>query len=149
MDLTAANAGDSRIVLGHGGKATRLTHDHKVTDPLEVARIQGAGGFIYRGRVLGVLALTRSLGDHLLKRFIIAHPHVQQQTLDLSSSSSAEKPSFLILACDGLFDVLSDEAAVDLVQNFQGEKCDVANHLVEEALRRGTTDNVSAIVVWL
>lgn len=148
MDLTTANAGDSRVVLGHGGKATRLTHDHKVTDPLEVARIEGAGGFLYKGRVLGVLALTRSLGDHLLKRYVIAHPYVRQESLDLSTAT-AEKPSFLILACDGLFDVLSDQAAVNLVLNYSGEKSDVANHLVEEALRRGTTDNVTAIVVWL
>jgi serine/threonine protein phosphatase PrpC len=144
VDLITANVGDSRVVLSHGGKVTRLSHDHRINDPLEVARIERSGGFLYRNRVLGVLALTRSLGDHVLKQFVIAHPHVRQESIDLST-----KNSFLILACDGLFDVMKDQEAADLVQQFQGDKADVACHLVEEALRRGTTDNVSAIVVWL
>ena len=48
-------------------KAVRITHDHKSTDPKEVARIENAGGIMIRGRVLGVLAVARSLGDHGLK----------------------------------------------------------------------------------
>lgn len=139
-----ANAGDSRIVLGHQGQAVRLTTDHRVDDPLEVARIEQAGGFIFKGRVLGVLAVTRSLGDYLLKDFVVAHPDIQQRRLDLS-----REPTFLIVACDGLWDVLTDQEAVNLVLHWDGEKEDAAKYLVRESLRRGSTDNVTVVVAWL
>jgi serine/threonine protein phosphatase PrpC len=148
VQITTANAGDSRVVLGYEGHGIRLTHDHRVDDPLEVARIEGAGGFLFKGRVLGVLAVTRSLGDHMLKDYVIAHPTVNERTIDLNNNRSAV-PTFLIVACDGLWDVMQDQEAVDLVQQYPGEKTSVAQFLVEEALRRGSTDNVTAIVAWL
>jgi serine/threonine protein phosphatase PrpC len=124
-----------------------LTLDHRVDDPKEIARIQKAGGFIFKGRVMGVLAVTRSLGDHIFKTFVIAHPAVRE--LDLQLESGSVEPSFLIIACDGLYDVMTDKEAVDLVRNFAGEREDAAQFLVQQALRRGTTDNVTAIVAWL
>jgi serine/threonine protein phosphatase PrpC len=137
--------------LAHQGKAERLTCDHRVDDPREIVRIQKAGGFVFKGRVMGVLAVTRSLGDHVFKKFVIAHPTVREIQLDLREASQG-KPSFVIVACDGLYDVMSDQEAVDLVLQIivhRGEKEDAAQYLVEEALRRGTTDNVTAVVVWL
>jgi serine/threonine protein phosphatase PrpC len=119
-------------------------------DPLEVARIEKAGGFLFKGRVLGVLAVTRSLGDHMLKDYVIAHPTVNERTLELNElTNSSNTPTFLIIACDGLWDVMRDQEAVNLVQQYPGEKTRVAQYLVEEALRRGSTDNVTAIVAWL
>jgi serine/threonine protein phosphatase PrpC len=79
-------------VLGHQGKATRLTKDHRTDDPEEVQRIEKAGGFMFKGRVLGVLAVTRSLGDHCMKEYVIAQPFVKEISISLS-----EAPSFLIL----------------------------------------------------
>ena len=61
----------------------RITHDHKSTDPKEVARIENAGGIMIRGRVLGVLAVARSLGDHRLKEYVIARPYLYQQLFKL------------------------------------------------------------------
>jgi serine/threonine protein phosphatase PrpC len=156
VHITTANAGDSRIVLGYEGQGIRLTHDHCMDDPLEVARIEKAGGFLFKGRVLGVLAVTRSLGDHMLKDYVIAHPTVNERTLELNeltnnsnNSNRCAAPTFLIIACDGLWDVIRDQEAVNLVQQYPGEKTSVAQYLVEEALRRGSTDNVTAIVAWL
>ena len=68
--IYAANAGDARIVLGHAGKAHRMTRDHRTDDPEEVRRIEESGGFIFKGRVLGILAVTRSLGDHCMKEYV-------------------------------------------------------------------------------
>ena len=68
--IYAANAGDARIVLGHGGKAHRMTRDHRTDDPEEVRRIEESGGFVFKGRVLGILAVTRSLGDHCMKEYV-------------------------------------------------------------------------------
>ena len=64
-------------------------------------------------RVLGILAVTRSFGDHGMKDFVTASPHLSE--VDLSGSS--QPYPFLILACDGVWDVLSDEEAVDLIMD--------------------------------
>ena len=68
--IYAANAGDARIVVGHQGVAHRMTRDHKTDDPEEVRRIEESGGFVFKGRVLGILAVTRSLGDHCMKEYV-------------------------------------------------------------------------------
>jgi serine/threonine protein phosphatase PrpC len=145
--------------------ATRLSRDHHIDDPLEVARIAAAGGFVHKKRVCGLLAVTRSLGDQIVKPLVIAHPHVQEIEIDAAPPATSapneeeehrqreHQRQFLIVACDGLWDVMSDKLAVRLVVEYcivQGHsKDDAATHLVQEALRRGTADNVTAVVVWL
>src|SRR6202035_5165989 len=69
--LYTANAGDARGVLCRGGKAMRLTYDHKGSDKQEAKRITDAGGFVMSGRVNGVLAVTRSLGDSSMKEYVV------------------------------------------------------------------------------
>ena len=54
--------------------AERLSYDHRVDDLKEQDRIKKAGGFITRNRVLGILAVTRSFGDHGMKEFVSADP---------------------------------------------------------------------------
>ncbi len=61
--LLVANAGDSRCVMGHGGKCTALSFDHKPDVQTEIDRIHKAGSVITEGRVDGNLNLTRALGD--------------------------------------------------------------------------------------
>jgi len=145
LTLYAANAGDARIVLGHQGKATRLTQDHRPDDPDEVARIEKAGGFMFKGRVVGVLAITRSLGDHCMKSYVVGEPYCSETTIELQPKN----PSFAICACDGLWDVFEDQEAVDFVLKYQYERERIAEHLVNEAIRKGSTDNISVVVAWL
>jgi len=142
--LYAANVGDTRAVLCRAGQAIRLTVDHKTTDPAEVKRIEASGGFVVRKRVLGVLSVTRSFGDHAMKRFVVARPHTSRTEL-------AANDAFLIIACDGVWDVLSDQDACDVCRLAieQGQVDQVASVLVKTALARGTTDNVSVCVVGL
>lgn len=176
VEITTANVGDSRVVLGIGDSnkvftSKRLTYDHRVDDALEIERIQRAGGFLFRNRVVGILAVTRSIGDHVLKDFVIAHPYVNELQLnvtendgdseierndeiDIPDKSNNKKDTinrnkFLIIACDGLWDVFSDAEAVALVNAYKGKKEDVAQHLIQHSLQRGTTDNVTVVVVWL
>lgn len=93
--LYSANAGDARGVLCRSGKAVRLTYDHKGTDKQEAKRITDAGGFVMSGRVNGVLAVTRSLGDSSMKEFVVGAPYTTETEL-------CEEDEFLILACDGV-----------------------------------------------
>mmetsp|Transcript_17786 Transcript_17786/g.36866 ORF Transcript_17786/g.36866 Transcript_17786/m.36866 type:complete len:363 (+) Transcript_17786:190-1278(+) len=144
--IYAANAGDARIVLGHGGRAYRMTKDHRTDDPEEVQRIEESGGFIFKGRVLGILAVTRSLGDHCMKEYVIAKPYTSEKTITVTSERDI---SFIILACDGLWDVFRDQEAVDFVLDRIAEKELVAKYLVEEALKKGSTDNITVSVAFL
>lgn len=93
--LYSANVGDARGVLCRAGKAVRLTYDHKGSDKQEAKRITDAGGFVMSGRVNGVLAVTRSLGDSSMKEFVVGAPYTTETEL-------CDEDEFLILACDGV-----------------------------------------------
>lgn len=58
--LYTANAGDARAVLSRGGKAVRLTYDHKGSDAQEARRIKEAGGFVMNNRVNGASISLRT-----------------------------------------------------------------------------------------
>jgi len=98
--LYCANAGDARGVLCRGGKAIRLTYDHKGSDKQEAKRIMDAGGFVMSGRVNGVLAVTRSLGDSSMKEFVVGSPYTTETEL-------FDEDEFVILACDGVSSILT------------------------------------------
>jgi len=144
--LYVANCGDARAVLGASGKASRLSHDHKGTDEGEVKRITDLGGFVVLNRVNGVLAVTRAFGDFNMKEFVTADPFIT--TTDLPDDS---QEAILILACDGLWDVVSDQEAVDFVVSRIGKHSiqQVSEMLLHHALDSGSTDNVSIMVIKL
>eukprot|EP00298_Acanthocystis_sp_HF-20_P010857 c19089_g2_i1.p1 GENE.c19089_g2_i1~~c19089_g2_i1.p1 ORF type:complete len:291 (-),score=104.28 c19089_g2_i1:96-944(-) len=135
--LYTANAGDARAVLCRGGKAIRVSYDHKAKDQYESDRIHKSGGFIAMGRVNGILAVTRSLGDHALKEFVVPFPHTSEVPLSYADE-------FVIIACDGLWDVVSDQGAVDFVRGVLDGK-EMSQKLVQKALDEGSTDNISVI----
>ncbi|OJT06950.1 Protein phosphatase 2C -like protein [Trametes pubescens] len=137
--LYCANAGDARGVLCRAGKGVRLTYDHKGSDKQEAKRIMDAGGFVMSGRVNGVLAVTRSLGDSSMKEFVVGSPYTTETELN-------EEDEFLILACDGLWDVVSDQAAVELVRGIADPR-KAAEELLEHAYRNYSSDNVTVLVV--
>ncbi|XP_072314170.1 integrin-linked kinase-associated serine/threonine phosphatase 2C [Eucyclogobius newberryi] len=171
-----ANLGDSRAVLcrmelsdGQKKPVTLcLSKEHNPTMYEERMRIQRAGGSVREGRVLGVLEVSRSLGDGQYKRCgVISTP-------DLRRCQLTHNDRFMILACDGLFKVFSAEEAVKFVLNVL-EVCSAANEqknpspapglepgpapcsapaldgacqqLASEAVRRGCADNVTVILV--
>lgn len=103
--IVVANCGDSRALLCRGKQAVPLSTDHKASRPDEVARIEAAGGHVisWQGyRVLGVLAMSRALGDRYLKPYVIGQPEV-------TCTARSDDDECLILASDGLWDVLSNE----------------------------------------
>jgi len=140
--LYTANAGDARAVLARsGGKALRLTYDHKGSDESETKRIVDAGGFVALNRVNGVLAVTRSLGDHLMKDYVIADPYMKSTKLEPGDTH-------LVLACDGLWDVASDQEVVDLIVG-ESDAQKASEKLLVHALKNGSTDNISVMTIFL
>ncbi|PFH51478.1 hypothetical protein AMATHDRAFT_58844 [Amanita thiersii Skay4041] len=137
--LYSANAGDARAVLCRAGKAVRLTYDHKGSDKQEAKRITDAGGFVMSGRVNGVLAVTRSLGDPSMKEFVVGAPYTTETQLH-------DEDEFLILACDGLWDVISDQSAIDLVRDVVDAQ-EASEILLKHALAHHTMDNVTVLIV--
>jgi len=141
--LYSANVGDARAVLARNGTAIRLTEEHKASDEIEAKRITDGGGFIIHGRVNGQIIITRSLGDHLMKEFIIGDPYMSHEKL-------TEKDNFLIVACDGLWDVVEDQQAVDFVlEHASLSASEISKKLLIKALLDGTTDNLSIMVIKL
>jgi serine/threonine protein phosphatase PrpC len=138
--LYTANVGDSRAVLCRGSKAIRLTVDHKASVPEEQKRISDAGGFIGRNRVNGVLAVSRALGDHMLKEndVVTAIPYTTDTELQ-------EDDHFLILACDGVWDVMTDQEAADFVQGkFRASQLDVTDDKAKQNGNTSTTNTAKA-----
>ncbi|CAH1829128.1 unnamed protein product [Saccharomyces cerevisiae] len=138
--LYTANVGDSRIVLFRNGNSIRLTYDHKASDTLEMQRVEQAGGLIMKSRVNGMLAVTRSLGDKFFDSLVVGSPFT-------TSVEITSEDKFLILACDGLWDVIDDQDACELIKDIT-EPNEAAKVLVRYALENGTTDNDSRFLNW-
>jgi protein phosphatase 1B len=151
--IICANAGDSRCVLGTAGTTKPLSYDHKPNHEVERKRIENAGGSVQWKRVDGDLAVSRAFGDFQYKTRHDLKPQEQKVScwpdVDIHIRNSAED-EILILACDGVWDALSSEAAVDTVRNIflKGEiKMDlVSEELIDIALDQGSRDNISAVV---
>lgn len=169
-DLAVANLGDSRCVLGSTGGdrrrrlSERLTTDHKPDLPSERARIERNGGSVVRHGGVAyrvshencplLLAVSRSLGDRPLKRhrgLVSPEPEVRARRLKANDD-------FLILATDGLWDVISDKEAVALVYDVIGEALatssvtqalctEAAAKCIKAARKRYTMDNVLVLVL--
>lgn len=140
--LIVANVGDSRAVLARDGKAYPMSEDHKPNRADERQRIEQAGGVVvWAGtwRVGGVLAVSRAFGDRLLKKYVVAEPDI----LDTALTGS---DTLLIMATDGLWDVVSNQEAISMVRNTRNAEA-AAVRLTTEAFQRGSSDNISCIVV--
>jgi integrin-linked kinase-associated serine/threonine phosphatase 2C len=154
-----ANAGDAEsvVALRAEGQAALAadcpTLKHKPTDESERERIQGAGGFVIFGRISGMLGVSRAFGD---RPFKVPYSKTQGDLVTVEpytrSYQFGDAHRFLLVACDGLFDVFSYEEVVAFAQRkFDAgvKPNELAESLVDEALRLGSLDNVTCIVVYL
>uniref|UniRef100_A0A5B7BTW0 protein-serine/threonine phosphatase n=1 Tax=Davidia involucrata TaxID=16924 RepID=A0A5B7BTW0_DAVIN len=147
--LLIANAGDCRAVVCRKGVAVQMSQDHRPSYLPERQRVEELGGYIEYGYLNGELAVTRALGDWHMKSLhgsaspLTAEPDVQRVLL-------TEDDEFLILGCDGIWDVMSNQEAVSLVRRELSRHDDpqrCARELVNQAIRKHTDDNLTAIVV--
>ncbi|GER25186.1 protein phosphatase 2C family protein [Striga asiatica] len=140
--LYVANVGDSRTIISKAGKAIPLSEDHKPNRSDERKRIESAGGVVmWAGtwRVGGVLAMSRAFGNRMLKQFVVAEPEIQDREVD-------QNLDLLVLASDGLWDVVPNEDAVSIAQR-EDDPENAARKLTETAFIRGSADNITCIVV--
>lgn len=140
--LTVGNVGDTRCILikKNSDEVIRLTVDHKPEMPEEKAYIESHGGFVENGRVNGILAISRCLGDSSLGEVINPTPFIKQTDIN--------EDCILIFACDGLWDVISDQDAASIVKP-EIDPMLAARKLRDSALNSGSTDNVSVVVVFI
>ncbi|KAI3683692.1 hypothetical protein L1987_84205 [Smallanthus sonchifolius] len=145
--IIIANAGDCRAVLCRNGSAMQITEDHRGSTCLhEKERCERLGGYFDEdGYLNGQLGVTRALGDWHMKKekLLIAEPDVRQMVL-------TDDDEFMIIACDGIWDVFANQEAVSLVrrqlrQHNDPQNC--AKELINQALRLHATDNLTVIVV--
>lgn len=156
--MFVSNTGDSRgILVTKDGQIREMSHDHKPNSVNERDRIQAKGGrvvFFGTWRVEGVLAVSRSFGDRLLKKWIIPDPEVIAHKVDECNDL------FLILATDGVWDTVSNEEAAQVaieVWNNPHQKDmtlnqrlrAIAQKITSFAYTRGSMDNITTLVVHL
>jgi len=143
-DLIVANCGDSRAILYQGGSIVPLTRDHRPEDYEEKQRIIKQGGTVIGGRLQGKLGVSRAFGNSEFKesKYLISEPEIKEVNLDCDAQ-------FLVVGCDGLFEKLSNFEIVNFIKNNIPTKSleEVIQELVEEALDRGTEDNITVMVV--
>ncbi|KAJ9454566.1 Protein phosphatase 2C [Diplonema papillatum] len=157
--LQVANVGDSRIVLLKRSALTNgeercvsLTTDHKPAQAEERRRIEAAGGHVANNRVDGSLAVSRAFGDASYKSKcaltskVIAVPDIVHH--------DAQEGDVVLLCCDGVFenDAFSNPNVIDFIAErliLKQDLATIAAAIVDEAMARGSKDNISAMLVQL
>ncbi|KAL6533868.1 hypothetical protein OROHE_013701 [Orobanche hederae] len=127
--LVVANAGDCRAVL---------------------CRREASGGYVYDGYLNGQLNVTRALGDWHMEGLKCQKGGPLTAEPELMRTSLTEEDEFLIIGCDGLWDVFMSQNAVDFARRRLQEHNDpimCSKDLVDEALKRKSGDNLSVVVV--
>ncbi|XP_053213549.1 protein phosphatase 1B-like [Panonychus citri] len=148
-----ANCGDSRAVLSRSGKAHFSTQDHKPANPKEKERIQRAGGSVTIQRVNGSLAVSRALGDYDYKQVVGRGPCEQLISPEPDLTVKARDPEhdeFLILACDGVWDVMNNDDLCSFVNyqlSIQPDLELVASSIIDTCLHKGSKDNISVVLI--
>lgn len=146
--IVCANAGDSRSVLSQKTDsvetAIALSFDHKPDDLAEEQRIRAAGGYVAGGRVEGDLAVSRGFGDYRFKIPVVVlgngGGHGDQKVSPIPDvivqRRDAQRDAFIVVACDGIWDVQSNVEAVQTVATlFQEGETDLG--LLCEEVRAG------------
>uniref|UniRef100_A0A5K3FQ13 PPM-type phosphatase domain-containing protein n=1 Tax=Mesocestoides corti TaxID=53468 RepID=A0A5K3FQ13_MESCO len=147
------NCGDSRAMLIRDGEVGFATTDHKPAHPTEKERIQNAGGSVIVQRVNGSLAVSRSLGDYSYKTVRglgptqqLISPEPEITVIDRQK----DRDQLIVLACDGVWDVMSNEDLCQVVgerMRCVDDLSRVCDEVIDYCLYRGSSDNMSIVLV--
>ncbi|KAG8348314.1 putative Protein phosphatase 2C [Trypanosoma vivax] len=163
--ITCASVGDSRAVLCREGSAVALSEDHKPENTLERERIEAAGGTVSDNRVNGQLAMSRAMGDfsYKMQKNLDSREQLVIAVPDTISVERENGDAFVVLACDGIFDVLNNQELIDLICRKKAEgktNKQICGEICHECLappaegggfatRSEGTDNMTIIIVDL
>jgi serine/threonine protein phosphatase PrpC len=146
--IIVANTGDCRALMNRAGKCIQLSRDHRPTDPEEMKRIEESGGKVIGGRLQGELALSRAFGDY---RFKIDSPLLtcDPEIREFSLTADVE---YIVVACDGLYETFENNEVIEFINhqlsNYPSKTMnEIAKALTEEALDRGSHDNITVIII--
>lgn len=153
--IVCANVGDSRAcLLTKGGDIVPLSTDHKPNLDRERARIEAAGGCVIQNRVDGKLALSRALGDYEYKADPTLYPTQQKVSPEPDITIwPREDAAVLLLASDGVWDVFTNEEAMDTIRLLIVDEGESNAQLVAEEVvhlsivERTSNDNATALIV--
>lgn len=138
----SANLGDSRSVLISKDSVKQISYEHKGYDREEHQRIKSVGGFITENdRVQGIICVPRSLGDKGLKKYLSSEPYI-------SESKITDDDQYIVIACDGVWDMLSNEDVKNLI-NPEFDSARNSRMIRDCAFALGSTDNISCVVINL
>lgn len=156
-----ANAGDSRAILSKRNGVLPLSFDHKPCNDIEVTRVERDGGFVRVGRVDGDLAVSRSFGDFGYKNVSTdkstsrsCEPQDHKVTVYPDIIVHSRDPGmdeFIVLACDGIWDRLTNKDCSDLVHTLihhEGET-DVGlicEEMIDTSLELDSRDNMTCML---
>ncbi|XP_020619835.1 probable protein phosphatase 2C T23F11.1 [Orbicella faveolata] len=135
--IYCGNVGDSRAIASKKGAVEQLSYDHKPSNDDETRRIIAAGGWVEFNRVNGNLALSRALGDFCFKKNDKKSAEEQIVTAmpDVITKDVTPDHEFIVLACDGIWDVLSNQEVVDFVRTRIAQRME-PEQICEELLTR-------------
>ena len=152
----SANIGDSRVSLISPENIVRLSYDHRTNDKKERKRILESGLQIIDERINGTLMLTRIFGNYeyknkeendeesiINKKGLICEPFISKINIDLNIENQ-----FLIIASDGIWDVLSEEDIRHIIINHHDTQ-QICSISIKNSLRREAWDNMSIFAVKL
>ena len=138
-----SNVGDSRCLLIREDSICILNEDHTITNPDELNRIRNVNGFIDHGKVNGEIVLTRTLGDVQCQNISIWNPQIVCVEREMNDSC-------VVLCCDGIFDVLTNEIVGDICRKNVNQPAWVIASLIRDiAYSNGCKDNISCLVCKL
>eukprot|EP01080_Neovahlkampfia_damariscottae_P002984 gene2984-4994_t len=141
-ELTCSNVGDSRSIICSKEKSKQISIEHKPTFRNEHQRIRKIDGYVTKdSRVEGIIAVSRSLGDLTLKKYLSSIP-------DILTTKIEQEDEYIIICCDGVWDVLNNEEVREIV-NPKYDCNQNARRLRDCAFALGSTDNISSIVIKL
>ncbi|KAK8837741.1 hypothetical protein M9Y10_036276 [Tritrichomonas musculus] len=140
--IVTAHLGDARaLIIRSDGKSRELTRDHKPGMRSEFDRIHNEFARLAKDeRVDGLLAVARSMGDFRVKG-VGREPEVNEFDID-------QNDKFLVIGCDGVFDVLSNDDVASVAFN-ASSPTEAAFNIRNAAFGSSSSDNISVIVVDL
>jgi len=146
IHMNIVNLGDSRLTIVYtNGQSKQITKDHKPDDLNEKLRLEKMGGEVYKDSEgvfrIGDLSLSRAFGDGDNAPYISQKPDIYYKKI-------TPQTKYIIMACDGLWDVIDSDSIGKIIEELNKTNPEnIAVELANYALLKGSTDNVSIIVI--